>query len=57
MLHTYPVEFQFAQVAADIVTRYDIDGFHIDDYFYPASLPEEIDAEEFEKEKEKLIIS
>ncbi len=23
------------QVAADIVERYDIDGFHIDDYFYP----------------------
>lgn len=23
------------QVSADIVTRYDIDGFHIDDYFYP----------------------
>ena len=23
------------KVAADIVTRYDIDGFHIDDYFYP----------------------
>ena len=23
------------QVAADIVTRYDVDGFHIDDYFYP----------------------
>lgn len=22
-------------VAADIVTRYDIDGFHMDDYFYP----------------------
>ena len=22
-------------VAADIITRYDIDGFHIDDYFYP----------------------
>lgn len=22
-------------IAADIVTRYDIDGFHIDDYFYP----------------------
>lgn len=22
-------------VAADIVSRYDIDGFHIDDYFYP----------------------
>lgn len=23
------------QVASDIVRRYDIDGFHIDDYFYP----------------------
>ena len=23
------------RVAADIVSRYDIDGFHIDDYFYP----------------------
>lgn len=23
------------EVARDIVTRYDIDGFHIDDYFYP----------------------
>ena len=23
------------QVAADIVERYDIDGLHIDDYFYP----------------------
>jgi uncharacterized lipoprotein YddW (UPF0748 family) len=23
------------QVAQDIVSRYDIDGFHIDDYFYP----------------------
>lgn len=23
------------QVAADIVKRYDIDGFHMDDYFYP----------------------
>ena len=23
------------QVAADIVQRYDVDGFHIDDYFYP----------------------
>ncbi len=23
------------RVAADIVGRYDIDGFHIDDYFYP----------------------
>lgn len=30
------------RVAADIVRRYDIDGFHIDDYFYPypaAGLP------------------
>lgn len=23
------------KVAEDIVSRYDIDGFHIDDYFYP----------------------
>ncbi len=23
------------RVAADIVSRYDVDGFHIDDYFYP----------------------
>lgn len=23
------------QVATDIVSRYDVDGFHIDDYFYP----------------------
>jgi len=34
------------KVAADIVTRYDIDGFHIDDYFYPypaagQSIPDE----------------
>ena len=27
------------KVAADIVTRYDIDGFHIDDYFYPYPAP------------------
>ena len=26
-------------VAADIVRRYDIDGFHIDDYFYPYHVP------------------
>lgn len=27
------------RVAADIVRRYDIDGFHIDDYFYPYPAP------------------
>ena len=27
------------KVAADIVERYDIDGFHIDDYFYPYPVP------------------
>lgn len=27
------------KVAADIVSRYDIDGFHIDDYFYPYPAP------------------
>lgn len=31
-----PENRQFiCQVAKDIVSRYDIDGFHIDDYFYP----------------------
>ncbi len=34
------------KIAADIVSRYDIDGFHIDDYFYPypaagASIPDD----------------
>ena len=27
------------QVAADIVNRYDVDGLHIDDYFYPYPAP------------------
>lgn len=27
------------QVARDIVTRYDVDGLHIDDYFYPYPTP------------------
>ncbi len=27
------------RVAADIVRRYDVDGFHIDDYFYPYPAP------------------
>lgn len=36
------------KVAADIVSRYDIDGFHIDDYFYPypaagKQIPDEAD--------------
>lgn len=30
------------QVVDDIVSRYDIDGFHIDDYFYPYPAPGEI---------------
>lgn len=28
-------------VAADIVTRYDVDGLHFDDYFYPYRIPGE----------------
>jgi uncharacterized lipoprotein YddW (UPF0748 family) len=28
-------EEQFIEVLKDVVTRYDIDGVHIDDYFYP----------------------
>lgn len=27
------------QIAADIVRRYDVDGLHIDDYFYPYPVP------------------
>ncbi len=27
------------EIAADITRRYDIDGFHIDDYFYPYPVP------------------
>ena len=27
------------RVAADIIRRYDVDGFHIDDYFYPYPTP------------------
>lgn len=38
---------------SELTQNYDIDGIHMDDYFYPASLPEEIDANEFEKEKQK----
>lgn len=30
------------RVADDIVSRYDIDGFHIDDYFYPYPAPGQI---------------
>ena len=28
------------RVAADIIRRYDVDGFHIDDYFYPYPAPD-----------------
>ncbi len=39
-------------IAADIVRRYDIDGFHIDDYFYPypaagLSIPDEATFQQF----------
>lgn len=39
------------KVAADIVARYDIDGFHIDDYFYPYPVAGETipDAAEYRK--------
>ncbi|HEX4811376.1 MAG TPA: family 10 glycosylhydrolase [Nonomuraea sp.] len=33
----------------DAVTRYDIDGLHFDDYFYPVNTPAFDDAEEFAK--------
>jgi uncharacterized lipoprotein YddW (UPF0748 family) len=40
------------KVAADIVSRYDIDGFHMDDYFYPypaagLDIPDEEQFEEY----------
>ncbi len=36
------------QAADEILEKYDVDGIHIDDYFYPAS-DEEFDREEFAK--------
>lgn len=43
-------------VAADIVRRYDIDGLHIDDYFYPYPVPgEEIpDRATYEQQKNDI---
>ncbi len=40
------------RVADDIVSRYDIDGFHIDDYFYPYPAPGEVipDQEAFRRD-------
>ena len=35
------------QVMLDVVRRYDIDGVHIDDYFYPYPYPSNDDAEPF----------
>ena len=37
----------------ELIQNYDVDGIHIDDYFYPQSAPDEIDAKEFEKERQK----
>lgn len=41
------------KVAADIVSRYDIDGFHIDDYFYPYPVAGEIipDQQQYEADR------
>ncbi len=33
------------KVVADIVSRYDVDGFHIDDYFYPYPTAEKLTAD------------
>ena len=32
------VRTYFTQVIADIATRYDVDGIHFDDYFYPSGM-------------------
>ncbi len=44
------------RVADDIVSRYDIDGFHIDDYFYPYPAPGEVipDQEAFRRDARGL---
>ncbi len=44
------------RVADDIVSRYDIDGFHIDDYFYPYPAPGEIipDQEAFRRDPRRF---
>jgi uncharacterized lipoprotein YddW (UPF0748 family) len=42
----------FNQIVADIVTRYDVDGVHLDDYFYPYKVKNEAfpDNDSFKKE-------
>ncbi|MCL1823489.1 MAG: family 10 glycosylhydrolase [Oscillospiraceae bacterium] len=37
----------FAGEAADIIRKYDIDGLHIDDYFYPPNCPASFDSAAF----------
>jgi len=38
---------------SELIQNYEIDGIHMDDYFYPASVPDSIDAAEFEKARQK----
>ncbi|MBM6993611.1 MAG: family 10 glycosylhydrolase [Prevotella sp.] len=42
------------RVADDIVSRYDIDGFHIDDYFYPYPAPGQVipDQQQYEANRQ-----
>ena len=42
------------KVVEDIVKRYDIDGLHIDDYFYPSGLPMEYDAASYQASRSSL---
>ena len=37
--------------AAEIVRCYDVDGIHMDDYFYPGGIPKEFDLAMFQKSK------
>ena len=41
-------------VVSEILDKYDVDGIHMDDYFYPDMVDESFDSYEFEKQDESL---
>ena len=37
LIHILPeVQTRITQIVKEIITKYDVDGIHMDDYFYPA---------------------
>ncbi len=52
-LYLNPASREARQLVVDgvteIIENYDVDGIHIDDYFYPSSLPESYDLASFQK--------